>query len=156
MDWIAEGGCTCGSVRYRLTRKPLFVQCCHCRWCQRESGSSFAVNGLIEDAYFELLSGVPLTMTLPSESGMGQTIDRCPTCRVTLWGHYYGAHEQVRFVRMGTLDNPDLTPPDIHIFTSTKQPWVVLPPGIPAVEEFYDREEYWPPESLARRNALSE
>jgi hypothetical protein len=136
-----------------LTR-PLFVHCCHCRWCQRESGSSFALNAMIESDRVELVAGEPEMVDTPSNSGKGQKIARCPRCRIALWSHYAGAGDTVKFIRVGTLDEPDRLPPDIHIFTASKQPWVMLPPGMPAVEEYYDRKQYWPAESLERREAL--
>ena len=149
-----EGGCTCGAVRYRMTSAPLFVHCCHCRWCQRESGASFALNAMIETDRIELLTGETEPVDTPTESGKGQTILRCPACRVALWSHYAGAGDAIAFLRVGTLDTPDRLPPDIHIFTESKQPWVALPPDTPAVPHYYDRNEYWPRESLARRKAL--
>ncbi len=149
-----EGGCSCGAVRYRMTDSPLFVHCCHCRWCQRESGASFALNAMIEADRVVLLKGEPEPVDTPTESGRGQRIFRCPMCRVALWSHYAGAGDAIDFVRVGTLDDPDRLPPDIHIFTESKQPWVVLPPGAPAVPHYYDRNTYWPEESLARRKAL--
>jgi hypothetical protein len=148
-----EGRCTCGAVRFRLKARPMFVHCCHCSWCQRETGSAFAVNAMIEASNVELLSGTVRKTTLPSASGKGQVFSRCPECGVTLWSNYAGAGETVHFIRAGTLENPAIAPPDIHIFTSTKQPWVVLPQGVPAVPEFYRRSEYWPPGSVARYNA---
>ena len=153
-DETFEGGCTCRTVRYRMTSKPLFVHCCHCRWCQRETGASFALNAMIESERVELIEGKPELVDTPSNSGKGQQIMRCPSCRVALWSHYAGAGELLSFVRVGTLDDPDRLPPDIHIFTSSKQPWVVLPPGDPAVPEYYDRKQYWPEESQARLKAL--
>jgi hypothetical protein len=149
-----EGGCDCRTVRYRLTRKPLFVHCCHCRWCQRESGASFALNALIETAFLSSLAGKPAEVVTPSNSGKGQVIVRCPNCQVALWSHYAGAGTKLSFVRVGTLDQPDRLAPDIHIFTSTRQPWVVLPPNVPAVPEYYDRNQFWPPDSLERLGAL--
>jgi hypothetical protein len=154
-DFPLDGGCTCRAVRYRMTSAPLFVHCCHCRWCQRETGSAFALNAMIEADRVALLEGEPEVVHTPSLSGKGQKIARCPVCRVAVWSTYAGAGDAVRFVRVGTLDEPDRLPPDIHIFTSSKQPWVVLPPGVPAVPEFYDRTEYWPQASLARRRAMS-
>ncbi|HSJ96207.1 MAG TPA: GFA family protein [Myxococcota bacterium] len=148
------GGCTCREVRYRLTSGPLFVNCCHCRWCQRETGASFALNAMIESDRVALLHGEVERVATPSNSGRGQEIARCPRCRVALWSHYSAAGRAVSFVRVGTLDEPDLLPPDIHIFTASKQPWVVIPPGAAAVPEYYDRERHWPPESLERRRAL--
>jgi hypothetical protein len=149
-----EGGCDCRAVRYRMMSPPLFVHCCHCRWCQRESGASFALNAMIEADRVTLLAGAPELVDTPSASGKGQKILRCTTCRIALWSHYAGAGAAVSFVRVGTLDDPDLLPPDIHIFTSSKQPWVVLPPGTPAMPEYYDRKQYWSAQSLARCEAL--
>ncbi len=149
-----EGSCTCRAIRYRTTSEPMFVHCCHCRWCQRESGASFALNALIETDRLVLLQGEPIMVDTPSNSGKGQLIARCPSCHVALWSHYAGAARALAFVRVGTLNEPDRLPPDIHIFTSTKQPWVVLPPSIPAMAEYYERAAYWPQASLARREAL--
>jgi len=149
-----EGGCTCRAVRYRMTSGPLFVHCCHCTWCQRESGAAFALNAMIEADRVELLQGKPEMVMTPSASGRGQKIWRCPACRVAVWSNYPGAGDRVRFMRVGTLDEPARCPPDIHIFTSTKQPWVVIPPGARAVGEFYDIPSTWPPESLERRRQL--
>lgn len=150
----AEGGCDCRAVRYRMESPPLFVHCCHCRWCQRESGASFALNAMIEADRVTCLGAEPDLVQTPSESGQGQVMARCPRCRVALWSNYSGAGPVVRFVRVGTLDNPDLLPPDIHIFTRSKQPWIVLPEGTPSVSEYYDREDHWPRESLVRRQAI--
>lgn len=149
-----EGGCACRFVRYRMTAKPLFVHCCHCTWCQRETGTAFALNAMIEADRVELLQGEVEVVNTPSLSGKGQKIARCPKCRVALWSNYAGAGDAVRFVRVGTLDEAGRFPPDIHIFTSTKLPWVVLPQGAQAVPEFYKISERWPNESLQRRAAL--
>lgn len=149
-----EGGCDCRGVRYRITSQPLFVHCCHCRWCQRETGASFALNAMIEADRVVLLHGEPAVIDTPSNSGKGQRIARCPRCWIALWSNYAAAGEAIRFVRVGTLDDPDRVPPDIHIFTASKQPWVVLPPGTPAVPEYYSAKEYWPAASLERRRVL--
>lgn len=149
-----EGGCDCRAVRYRMESSPLFVHCCHCRWCQRESGASFALNALIEGDRVTSLSIEPEVVDTPSESGSGQKIARCPKCRVALWSNYAAAGPLVKFVRVGTLDHPDLLPPDIHIFTQSKQPWVQLPAETPAVSGYYERDKYWPRESLVRRQEI--
>lgn len=149
-----EGGCTCKEIRYRMMTPPLFVHCCHCRWCQRETGASFALNAMIEADRVELLKGKPEIIKTPTLSGKGQKVHRCPTCRIAVWSNYAGAGDAVNFVRVGTLDQPDHLPPDIHIYTLSKQPWVLLPQGVPAVEEYYDRSLYWPKESLERRKLL--
>jgi hypothetical protein len=149
-----DGGCTCRFVRYRMTTKPLFVHCCHCRWCQRETGTAFALNAMIEAERAQLLEGEVEVVNTPSNSGKGQRISRCPKCHVAVWSNYAGAGDAVRFVRVGTLDDPDRLPPEVHIFTASKQPWVILPSNTPAVEEYYKASELWPPDSLARRAAL--
>ena len=151
---VFNGHCTCGAIRFRMTSAPLFVNCCHCRWCQRESGASFALNAMIEADRVELMSGEPEIVMTPTNSGQGQKVSRCPHCRIALWSNYSGAGDAVRFVRVGTLDEPDRLPPDIHIFTASKQPWVVLPADTPAVAEYYDRKRYWPAASLERRRIL--
>jgi hypothetical protein len=137
-----------------MTSKPLFVHCCHCSWCQRETGTAFALNAMIEADRVQVIQGEVEIIDTPSNSGKGQKISRCPRCRVALWSNYSGGGDAVRFVRVGTLDDPGRFPPDIHIFTSTRQPWVQLPQGTPAVPEFYKASEVWPPDSLARRAAM--
>lgn len=149
-----EGGCTCRAIRFAMEGPPLFVHACHCRWCQRETGSAFVINALIEAERVELLRGEPIRVLTPSESGRGQMISRCPVCHVALWSNYSGSGDKVRFVRVGALDDPDRFPPDIHIYTQSKQPWVILPDDVPAASEYYDRDALWPAESLARRKAL--
>jgi hypothetical protein len=153
-DSTFEGTCTCQFVQYRMTRRPLFVHCCHCRWCQREAGSAFALNAMIEAENVVVLSGEPEVVLTPTNSGKGQKIIRCPQCRVALWSNYAGAGDSVHFVRVGTLFEPDLLPPDIHIYTASKQPWVILPSDTPSVPEYYDRKAYWPQASLDRIKAV--
>lgn len=148
-----EGRCTCGEVRYRMTSRPMFVNCCHCRWCQRETGSSYVINAVIESDRVVHHQGEPEIVTIPSASGKGQKVARCPTCSIALWSYYAGSGERLRYVRVGTLEEPDRLPPDAHVFTASKQPWVVLPEGMPAFEEFYSRTALWPEESQARRRA---
>jgi hypothetical protein len=155
-DDIHTGHCTCNFVRYRMLGKPLLVHCCHCRWCQRETGSAFVLNAMIEADRVELLAGEVGVIVTPSESGKGQKISRCPKCRVALWSNYPGGGDAIRFVRVGTLDAPDLMPPDVHIYTMSKQPWVMLPPGAAVFEEFYELDKVWPKESLERLAAAKE
>ncbi len=155
-DVCMDGGCLCGDVRYRVSAKPMFVHCCHCLDCQRLSGSAFAINAMVEATNVELLQGKTETIKVPSSSGMGQLVVRCPNCQTAAWSHYGLAKEKICFVRTGTLDNPDQIEPDIHIFTRSKLPWVKLPDDKPAVETFYEYDDLWPAESLARRNAVLE
>jgi hypothetical protein len=149
-----EGGCTCGEVRYRLNRAPIIVHCCHCHWCQRETGSAFALNALIESAAVSLLGGHPERVLTPSNSGKGQVIVRCPKCFIAVWSHYAGNGDKLSFIRVGTLDNPDALPPDVHIFTGSKQPWVILPADTPAYPVFYKRSELLSEAGLERWSRL--
>jgi hypothetical protein len=153
-DFPIEGGCDCRQVRYRMLTRPLVVHCCHCRWCQRESGASFALNAVIEAERVENLGVDPELVQTPTESGAGQLIARCPHCRVAVSSNYPGAGPLTRFIRVGTLDQPDVLPPDVHIFTASKQPWVVLPPDTPAFAEFYARSKVWGADGLARWQVL--
>jgi hypothetical protein len=149
-----DGGCDCRGVRYRLRSRPLIVHCCHCHWCQRETGSAFALNALIETDRVERLQGEVELVDTPSQSGKGQAVARCPSCRLALWSHYAGAGPVLSFIRVGTLDDPGAFPPDVHIFTASKQPWVALPEGARAVPEYYRSAEVWSAEALERRRAL--
>lgn len=150
--FTADGRCTCGAVRYRMNARPMFVHCCHCTWCQRESGSAFALNAMIETEHVELLEGAPQASQLPSASGRGQTVYRCPDCGVTLWSEY--GMPGLSFVRVGTLEDPSVCPPDVQIYTSTRQPWVALPEDARIFAEYYNPKEEWPPASQARWKAL--
>jgi hypothetical protein len=147
-----NGGCSCGAVRYRLTSEPLFVHCCHCLNCQRQTGSAFVINILIEADRVELLGEEPEAVSVPRSGGKKQKIWRCATCRVAVYSQYTSA--RVRFVRAGTLDEPSAVAPDVHIFTRSKLPWVLLPDDVPAFDVYYDTEKLWPAESLKRVAAL--
>ena len=151
---IMEGGCACGHVRYRLTGKPMIVHACHCTWCQRETGTVHALNAMYEAERVEHIAAEPEVVDTPSASGKGQRIARCPVCKVAVWSNYPGSGPAVRFVRVGTMDDPTYCPPDVHIFTSTKQPWLTLPPGAKAVAEFYDFDEVWSDEAKERYRIL--
>ena len=146
------GGCACGGLRYRLAARPMFVHCCHCADCQRQTGSAFVLNALIETSRVEVLSGTTVSVPVPTDSGRPHVIHRCPTCQTAVWSHY-GGRDALSFVRVGTLDKPAAAPPDVHIYTRSKLPWVVLPANVPAFEAYYNSRALWPPESLARRKA---
>ena len=147
-----EGGCACGAVRYRLASEPLFVHCCHCLNCQRQTGSAFVINILIETDRVELLAGEPEPIAVPRSGGKKQKIWRCLTCQTAVYSQY--TTPRVRFVRAGTLDDPSSVAPDVHIFTRSKLPWVTLPESVPAFNVYYDTEKLWPEASLARLKAL--
>jgi hypothetical protein len=147
-----EGGCSCGAVRYRLGREPLIVHCCHCRNCQRQTGSAFVINALIERDEVVVSGAEPAPVDVPRDDGTSQRIFRCPTCQVAVWSEY--GTPRVVFVRVGTLDAPESLPPDVHIYTRSRLPWVALPPGARAFDVYYDMGEVWTDGSLARVAAL--
>ncbi len=153
MDQPLEGRCGCGKVRYRLAGSPMFVHCCHCLDCQRQTGSAFVLNAIYELDRIELLSGDIEPVAMPTDSGRPHDVYRCKTCRTALWSDY-GRRSRARFVRVGTLEDPSALSPDVHIFTRSKLPWLTLPPQVPHFEVYYETEKLWPPESLARRRAV--
>lgn len=153
-----QGGCTCAHVRYQVVSEPMIVHCCHCHGCQKNSGSSFALNALFEADRVKLVSGDVEDITVPTPSGSGQIITRCSKCKVAVWSNYNmgGLRERIRFIRVGTLDEPDQLSPDIHIYTCSKQPWVILPKDDPKVEMIYKFKEIWSPESMQRLAKIEE
>jgi len=155
MDDRLEGGCACGAVRYRLESAPMFVHCCHCRDCQRQTGSAFVINALIETARVTVLQGAVARSPMPTDSGRPHGIDRCTVCGTALWSEY-GGLAKLRFVRVGTLDLPTAVTPDVHIYVRSKLPWVALPSGVPSFDGYYDSKTVWPAASLERRRALFE
>ncbi|MGH7001095.1 MAG: GFA family protein [Stellaceae bacterium] len=148
-----EGGCACGAVRYRLMSAPMFVHCCHCRDCQRQTGSAFVINALIETDRVAVLSGRPEPVAVPTDSGQPHVIHRCPHCRTAVWSQYDG-RSALCFVRVGTLDDPAALPPDVHIYVRSKLPWVTLPDAVPAFDAYYQSRQLWPAASLERRRAV--
>jgi len=149
---VLEGGCSCGAVRYRLNDAPLYVHACHCLNCQRQTGSAFVINLLIETDRVELLAGEPQAVDAPRDDGSAQRIYRCPTCQVAVFSEY--GWPEVKFVRGGTLDDPSAVKPDIHIFTRSKVPWLALPDDVHVVDVYYDSRQLWPAESLERLDAV--
>src|SRR5215208_1515628 len=152
MSVVREGGCACGAVRYRLASEPLFTHCCHCLNCQRQTGSAFVINLLIEADRVEVLAGAPESTDVPRDDGSTQRIFRCPTCQVAVYSNY--GYPQVSFVRAGTLDDPSSVEPDVHIYTRSKLPWITLPEAAPAFDVYYDSKTLWPAASLERLQAV--
>ena len=148
-----QGGCSCGQVRYQLDGAPIIVHACHCHWCQRETGTAFALNALIESDRVRLQQGKVETVPVPSHSGKGQRIVRCEHCHVALWSHYPGGGDAISFVRVGTLDASGALPPDVHIYTDSKLPWLPLPDGARAFDGFYDPKVEWSADALKRYRA---
>ena len=153
MSFRCEGGCSCGEVRYRVESEPLFTHCCHCLNCQRQTGSAFVINLLIEADRVKLLTGALEAVEVPRDDGSTQTIYRCPRCQIAAFSRY--SRPDVLFVRGGTLDDPSAVAPDVHIYTRSKLDWVALPESVPAFEEYYDTKAVWPAASLERLAALN-
>jgi hypothetical protein len=152
MTDMLEGGCACGKLRYRMRSAPMFVHCCHCKDCQRQTGTAFVLNALIETDRVDVLSGETRPFPMPTDSGRPHTVFRCTECGTAVWSEY-GGLSALRFVRVGTLDDPKALPPDVHIYLRSKLPWIALPDGVPAFEAYYSSREVWPAASLERRKA---
>jgi hypothetical protein len=152
MSELREGGCACGSVRYRLLADPLIIHCCHCLNCQRQTGSAFAINLMIEADRVEILARDPEPVEVPRDGDRTQRIFRCPACQVAIYSEY--GRPELRYVRAGTLDQPSGVRPDIHIFTKSKVSWITIPDSAPAFEVYYDLKELWPTASLERLDAI--
>ncbi len=146
-----RGGCSCGEVRYELLAAPMCVHCCHCTDCQRHTGSAFVLNAIIETSAIRLIRGAPEAVSVPRADGP-HDIYRCPKCQVAVWSDY-GRRRQIRFVRVGTLDDPSALPPDVHIHTRTMVPWIHLPKGTVAFRKEYKLNKVWPKESQERFRA---
>jgi hypothetical protein len=149
----AEGGCDCGAVRYALSNSPLIVHACHCRDCQRLSGSVYAVNIWIEKEFVELLAGTLSKYERKGGSGSPHEVHRCSRCGTHVLNDYRRAPGSYWWVRVGTLDDPAAFAPDLHLYTRSKHPSVHLPEGVPVFEAYYDRAQVWPAASLARMEA---
>jgi hypothetical protein len=152
MSAFLEGGCACGAIRYRLGADPLFINCCHCLNCQRQTGSAFVINLIIEAGEVELVTGAPQAVEVPRDDGSTQRIFRCPICQVAVFSEY--GRLGLRYVRAGTLDRPSEVTPDVHIFTRSKLSWITIPESTPAFEVYYDTKALWPATSLERLNAV--
>jgi hypothetical protein len=152
MSALREGGCACGALRYRLGSDPLFIHCCHCLNCQRQTGSAFVINLMIEASRVEIVAGAPQPVEVPRDDGRTQLIFRCPNCQVAVFSEY--GRPEVWFVRGGTLDRPSDVTPDVHIFTKSKVGWINIPESAPAFEVYYDMKALWPTASLERLNAI--
>lgn len=152
MSALREGGCACGATRYRLESDPLFIHCCHCLNCQRQTGSAFVINLMIEASHVEMVAGAPQPVEVPRDDGSTQRIFRCPTCQVAVFSEY--GRPEVRYVRAGTLDRPSEVTPDVHIFTKSKVSWITIPESTPAFEVYYDMKALWPAASLERLSAI--
>lgn len=150
-----SGACGCGQLTYQLLSEPMFVHCCHCKECQNQTGSAYVLNAIIE-ADQVIWKGDTTEHTLQTPSGKGQVITRCSNCGTAVFSSYLVRLGKLKYIRVGTLDDPAKCPPDVQIFTSSKQPWVPLSPDLPSFENFYKFDDVWPEDALARLHALFE
>ncbi|WBY09643.1 GFA family protein [Sphingomonas sp. 7/4-4] len=153
---LLDGGCACGAVRYRIEGEPIYVNNCHCRLCQHQTGSTSVVNAFFETDAITQLSGETVRHVVKTGSGGDQVIVRCATCGTALWSHYPRLGELGAGVRAGTLDDPGAVRPDAAIFVASRMPWVTLPEGVPHFDTTYNPAELLPPERMARLRALIE
>ena len=148
-----KGQCDCGAVKYAMSTDPMFVHCCCCAQCQRQTGSAFVVNAIIE-ADRVSVEGPVREIELSTPSGKGQIITRCTECGVAVFSNYLVREGKLRYIRVGTLDDPARCPPDVQIFTSDLPSWVRLNPEIPSFEKMYVFKDVWPADAFARWTTL--
>jgi hypothetical protein len=155
-ETIHHGGCACGEVRYRAKGEPIFVNNCHCRLCQRQTGSTSVVNAFFESERVAVTQGELAEYTLKAGSGGDHTIARCAKCGTALFSYYPRVGRLGTGIRVGSFDHPGAFTPTAVVFTESKMPWVALPEGIPAFEQYYNPKELFSPDSFARLIALVE
>tara|TARA_B100000579_G_scaffold278075_1_gene230015 strand:- start:122 stop:604 length:483 start_codon:yes stop_codon:yes gene_type:complete len=143
-----KGGCICGQVKYYITEKPLFTQACHCKDCKVLTGSSYVVNSsVLENTLF--VEGEVSSTELKAGSGASCKTYFCNKCGAYVYADYDSAFKRLT-LRTKTLNNPENFPPQVHIFTKDKDPWLNLSKDVTCFEEMYDPKKIWPEESLKR------
>lgn len=147
-------GCGCGKVTYQMSSDPMFMHCCHCQECQRQTGSAYVLNAIIEADRISW-NGKTTEHTLATPSGKGQIITRCASCGTAVFSSYLVRLGKLKYIRVGTLDDPDLCPPTVQIFTASKPVWVPLNQDIPIFESFCEFKDVWPEEAYRRLLAIS-
>lgn len=156
MSEVHEGGCGCGAVRYRVEGEPIFVNNCHCRLCQRQTGSTSVVNAFFESDRVTVTQGALIEYTFKGGSGSDHVMRRCAECGTAVFSHYPRAGRLSTGIRVGSFDDPSAFTPTAVVFTESKMPWVALPEGIPAFEQYYEPSELLAPDRFARLQALVE
>ena len=142
------GGCMCGQVKYQITEKPLFTQACHCKDCKVLTGSSYVVNSSILENTL-IVEGEVSSAELKAGSGASCKTYFCAKCGTYVYADYDSAVKRLT-VRTKTLDSPEKFPPQVHIFTKDKDPWLNLSEDTVCFKEMYDPKKIWPEESLKR------
>ena len=155
-DNFRTGGCGCGHVQYSVVGEPIFANNCHCRLCQRQTGSTSVVNAFFESERITLVQGELTEHVVTAGSGGAHTICRCGQCGTALWSRYPRLGTLGSGLRVGTLDEPGSITPDAVIFTESAMPWVALPTDIPTFAQTYDFREVLAADKVARLMALVE
>ena len=142
-----RGGCKCGSSRFELVDRPLFVHACHCLNCQRASGSAFGITTIVLERDVRLDSA---SLSVEPVSGAPHRLRHvCASCRDLIY-RTASHHPATALLRSGALDDPREVEIDAHIFVKRKRSWLALPEDVPQFQEGYDRERTWPRSSLDR------
>ena len=144
------GGCICGQVKYQIIDKPLFTQACHCKDCKVLTGSSYVVNSSILENTL-IVEGEVSSTELKAGSGASYKTYFCTKCGNYVYADYDSAVGRLT-VRTKTLDNSEKFPPQVHIFTKDKDPWLNLSEDVICFKEMYDQKKTWPEDSLNRYN----
>lgn len=130
----STGGCLCGGIRYEVSGAPVFSLFCHCRDCQRQSGSGYIAAMRVPAANFRVVCGTLKLFRKPGDSGNAVSRAFCPDCGTTLFIRVAGA--EVVGVRAATLDDPSGFRPDAHVFAKSAQPWDHLDPDVPQFDTY--------------------
>ena len=125
---MIEGGCLCGSIRFRVTGKLGPAGYCHCKQCQRASGSAFAANAPTRTKYFELLSGTDLVSEYESSPGKFRAF--CSRCGSPIFSRTESDPE-IRRLRLGTLDDDPERRPLGHFWVSARASWYTIADSLP-------------------------
>jgi hypothetical protein len=125
-----EGGCACQAVRYRVTAKPVAMLNCHCRDCQRSSGTAYSSILVVPAPAFTLLQGAPRAHETLAESGNRVRREHCPTCGAPLFARNASLTGFVG-IRPASLDDPSWFSPTVDIWTASAHPWDVMDPDRP-------------------------
>ena len=151
-----EGGCSCGALRYLIHQKPLFTQVCHCKRCQKMTGTAFVMTAIIEKDNFKCYSGVPSPRhVIRGASGAIYDTFGCNDCGSTIFIQNHGSSDGLIYFPVGTLDCSNIVEPGAHIHVEAKQAWVVIPKNIPQFEQTYpDLTKLLSESSLARLESL--
>ena len=128
-----SGGCQCGAIRYDILGAPELLLACHCTDCQRQSGSAFGMTLVVSEEDFQLTKGDVKTYSLKSAAGRPKLGAFCPNCGTRIY-HKPEWRKGMVSVKPGTLDDTSGLKPTLHLWTSSKQPWITISEGVEAYE----------------------